>query len=125
MCAPRYRSSDEFCRPNRGIISIEMLASQGPVGTRGGVVWMRGPCACPRWGATFVLHEVPNGSRCHQDKHRPPPCPTSAPCPYRTGNAQYPIRSAPFIFLARVWKCPQDILRLLATSLNDPLEVYL
>ena len=21
-----------------------------PVGTRGGVGWMRGPCACPRWG---------------------------------------------------------------------------
>ncbi len=24
-----------------------MLAAQGPVGTRGGVEWMRGPCACP------------------------------------------------------------------------------
>src|SRR5216684_5062752 len=28
---------------------------------------------------------------------RPPPCPTSAPCPYRTGNAHYPIRSSTFI----------------------------
>jgi len=24
------------------------------VGTRGGVGWMRGPCACPRWKATRV-----------------------------------------------------------------------
>src|SRR5216683_7384814 len=28
---------------------------------------------------------------------RPPPCPTSAPCPYRTGNAHSPIRSSTFI----------------------------
>src|SRR5713226_5404839 len=28
-----------------GIIAIEVLAAQGPVGTRGGVEWMRGPCA--------------------------------------------------------------------------------
>src|SRR5258708_31224741 len=26
-----------------------------------------GPCACPRWGATCLLHEAPNGSRCHQE----------------------------------------------------------
>src|SRR6266849_9661752 len=55
-----------------------------PVGTRGGVEWMRGPCACPRWGAAWLLHTVPHGSRCHEDSTRPPPCPTSAPCPYRT-----------------------------------------
>ena len=30
-----------------------------PVGTRGGVEGMRGPCACPRWGATCLLHEIP------------------------------------------------------------------
>src|SRR5216683_2809604 len=66
-----------------------MLASQSPVGTRGGVEWMRGPCACPRWGATFVLHEAPNGSRCHQETStRPPPCPSSL---------QDPIRSSKFI----------------------------
>src|SRR5713101_2414364 len=53
-----------------GNLSIEMLAAQGPVGTRGGVEWMRRPCACPGWGATFVLHKVPKGSRCHQDKHK-------------------------------------------------------
>ncbi len=28
---------------------------------------------------------------------RPPPCSTSAPCPYRTGNAHSPIRSSKFI----------------------------
>src|SRR6266851_6761575 len=53
-----------------GNLSIEMLAAQGPVGTRGGVEWMRRPCACPGWGATFVLHAVPTGARCHQDKHK-------------------------------------------------------
>src|SRR6266851_692832 len=31
---------------------------------------MRGPGACPGWGATCLLHAVPNGSRCHQDKHK-------------------------------------------------------
>src|SRR6266851_464222 len=92
---PARSSPTECCRPNRGIISIEVLAAQGPVGTRGGVEWMRGPCACPRWGATCLLHAVPTGSRCPQDKH--PTCPTSAPCPYRTGNAHYPIRSSTFI----------------------------
>src|SRR5260370_7131403 len=35
----------ECLSPNRVIISIEMRASQGPVGTRSGVEWMRGPCA--------------------------------------------------------------------------------
>src|SRR5260370_14509516 len=52
-----------------------MLAAQGPVGTRGGVEWMRGPGACPGWGATWLLHAVPNRSRCHQDKHQAPTLP--------------------------------------------------
>src|SRR6266853_6059843 len=69
-----------------------MLASQGPVGTRGGVVWMRGPCACPRWGATFVLHAVPTGSRCHQDKHQAPTLPHIRPL-----SLQDPMRSSTFI----------------------------
>ena len=51
----------------------------GPVGTRGGVEWMRGPCACPHWGATGLLHEVPTGSRCHQDKHKAPTLPLIRP----------------------------------------------
>src|SRR5713101_8228172 len=94
---PARSSPTECCRPNRGIISSEVLAAQGPVGTRGGVEWMRRPCACPGWGATCLLHAVPDGSRCHQTSTRPPPCPTSAPCPYRTGNAHSPIRSSTFI----------------------------
>src|SRR5712692_531264 len=52
-----------------------MLASQGPVGTRGGVEWMRGPCACPGWGATCLLHKVPNGARCHQEAQGLHPAP--------------------------------------------------
>src|SRR5260370_29217587 len=34
-------------------------ARPSPVGTRGGVEWMRGPGACPRWGVTCLLHAVP------------------------------------------------------------------
>src|SRR5216683_7978070 len=68
-----------------------MLASQGPVGTRGGVVWMRGPGACPRWGATCLLHAVPTGSRCHQDKHPAPTLPHIRPL-----SLQDPIRSSTF-----------------------------
>src|SRR5260370_34980282 len=55
-----------------------------PVGTRGGGEWMRGPCACPGWGATGLLHEIPTGSRYQQDKHKAPTLPHISPCPYRT-----------------------------------------
>src|SRR5713101_6711733 len=109
---PARSSPTECCRPNRGIISIEVLAAQGPVGTRGGVEWMRRPCACPRWGATCLLHAVPTGARCHQDKHKAPTLPHIRPLSLqdgdtripirlstiiRTGNAHYPIRSSKFI----------------------------
>jgi hypothetical protein len=60
------------------LLSFE-LAAQGPVGTRGGVEWMRGPCACPRWGCDLGAPRS-----CHHDKHQAPPYPTSAPCPYIT-----------------------------------------
>src|SRR5229473_8399905 len=69
-----------------------MLAAQGPVGTRGGVEWMRGPCACPGGGATCLLHAVPKGSRCHQDKHKAPTLPHIRPL-----SLQDPIRSSRFI----------------------------
>jgi len=74
------------------IISIEVLAAQGPVGTRGGVEWTRGPGACPGWGATCLLHEVSNGSRCHQDKHQAP-----THLRIRPLSLQDPIRSSTFI----------------------------
>src|SRR6266851_6559294 len=69
-----------------------MLASQGPVGTRGGVEWMRGPGACPRGGATCLLHAVPKGSRCHQDKHQAPTLPHIRPL-----SLHYPMRLSTFI----------------------------
>jgi len=71
---------------------MEMLASQGPVGTRGGVEWMRGPGACPGWGATWLLHAVPTGARCHQDKHQAPTLPLIRPL-----SLQDLIRSSTFI----------------------------
>ena len=74
------------------IIAIEVLAAQGPVGTRGGVEWTRGPGACPGWGATCLLHEVSNGSRCHQDKHQAP-----THLRIRPLSLQDPIRSSTFI----------------------------
>jgi hypothetical protein len=55
-----------------------------PVGTRGGAGWMRGPGACPRWGVTILPHGTPTKRRATRTSTRPPPCPTSAPCPYRT-----------------------------------------
>ncbi len=61
-----------------------------PVGTRGGVRWMRGPGACPRWGATILPHGTPTNRRATRTSTRPPPCPTSAPCPYRTGTRAFP-----------------------------------
>jgi len=53
---------------------------------------MRGPCACPRWGATGLLHAVPTGSRCRQDKHKAPTLPLIRPL-----SLQDPIRSSQFI----------------------------
>src|SRR5260221_14509551 len=45
---------------------------------------MRGPGACPRGGATILPHGTPTNRRATRTSTRPPPCPTSAPCPYRT-----------------------------------------
>ncbi len=53
---------------------------------------MRGPCACPGWGATCLLHAVPTGSRCHQDKHKAPTLPHIRPL-----SLQDPMRSSTFI----------------------------
>jgi len=57
-----------------------------PVGTRGGVGWMRGPCACPPPRATILPHGTPTHRRATRTSTRPPPCHPSAPCPYRTGR---------------------------------------
>src|SRR5579859_1436285 len=56
-----------------------------PVGTGGRAEWMRGPCACPRRGATRVCHGIPAKSCCdkgqaqgpHPSQH-PPPVPTES-----------------------------------------------
>src|SRR6266436_2281039 len=69
---------------------IGKCASQGPVGTRGGVEWMRGPGACPGWGTTILPHATPTHRRATRTSTRPLPCPTSAPCPYRTGTRAFP-----------------------------------
>jgi hypothetical protein len=49
---PARSSPTEWCRPNAA------LDVSRPVGTRGGVGWMRGPCACPRGDATGWLHRT-------------------------------------------------------------------
>src|SRR5579872_4947696 len=62
------------------------LAAQGPVGTRGGDGWMWGPCACPR-PVHVIRQDIIKPRRNHtatRTSTRPPPLPTSAPCPYRT-----------------------------------------
>ena len=91
--------SDEFCQPNSGITSnarhrpddfCQPNAAMGrkafpSVGTRGGVGWMRGPCACPGGSATMMPHGTQANRVATRTSTRPPPIPTSAPCPYRTG----------------------------------------
>ena len=68
----------KFCRPN-GVMEVPR-----PVGTRGWVGWMRGPCACPRGSATILLHGTQANRVATRTSTRPPPVPASTPCPYRT-----------------------------------------
>src|SRR5579872_717258 len=72
------------------------LAVQRPVGTRGGVGWMWGPCACPR--PVHVIRRdiiIPRENlSAMRTSTRPPPLPASAPCPYWTGLRHYSVRSA-------------------------------
>src|SRR5216683_2759823 len=69
---------DECCQPHRG------RCVPRPVGTRGGVGRMRGPCACPGGDETGWPHATQTNRHATRTSTRPPPCPTSAPCPYRT-----------------------------------------
>src|SRR5712692_1326545 len=43
------------------IPSVGTLRPRPPVGTRGGVGWMRGPCACPGWGGLALHILEPDG----------------------------------------------------------------
>src|SRR5579859_7206345 len=61
------------------------------VGTGGEVGWMRGPCACPRRNAIRLFHETQTNRVARRTGTRPPPFPTSAPCPYRIGDASLPM----------------------------------
>src|SRR5947209_4813035 len=65
-------------------------ASVLAVGTRGGVGWVRGPCACPGWSATHLPDETQTSRVVTRTSTRPPPVPTSAPCPYRTLGCKQP-----------------------------------
>ena len=67
-----------------------------PVGTRGGVGWMRGPCACPCRNATMLLHGTLANRVATRTSTRPPHPPHPSPCPYRR-RGHSPIRSSKFI----------------------------
>ncbi len=54
------------------------------VGTGGGVERMWGPCACPPRDATIVPHLPLMNRLASRTSTRPPPIPSSTPCPYRT-----------------------------------------
>ena len=72
-----------------------MLASQSPVGTRGGVEWMRGPGACPRWGAPRSPHWIalpPGQARGPHPAPHPPLVPTG---PHSVVNIHKDIPQAP------------------------------
>jgi len=62
------------------------------VGTGGRVERMRGPCACPPGDATLVPHLLMN-RLASRTGTRPPPIPSSTPCPYRTSTGAWPILS--------------------------------
>src|SRR5690349_1452117 len=59
-----------------------MGALRPPVGTRGGVGWMRGPCACPRRVAT-------TRSRDEQDKHKAHTPPLIHPLSLQDGRERF------------------------------------
>src|SRR6266849_3028583 len=66
--------------------------------------WVDEGALCLSWWHVIQLgYEHPPGTYATQANRvatrtstRPPPFPASAPCPYRTGNAHYPIRSSTF-----------------------------
>jgi hypothetical protein len=103
---------NEFCRPN-----TVMKRGLRPVGTRGCGEGMRGPCACPRGDTTMLPDGTPTNRAATRTSTRPPPIPTSAPCPYRTEadvSCYYPIRlskiirigatgSRPYMGIVRTW----------------------
>ncbi len=100
---------DDWCRPKRGRCVLH------PVGTRGGVWWMRGPCACPG-GMTLGLGSVrPSGLIPTRTSTRPPPFSTSTPCPYRT-EADLPNHSP--IRLSKIIRMYSTQLYLRRLSLN-------
>src|SRR5258708_27739349 len=62
-----------------------------PVGTGGGVEWTRGPCACPLWSVILLFHGTPTTPGGTRTGTRPPPIPSSTPCPYRRGADPFPV----------------------------------
>ena len=86
--------ANEYYRPKPA-----MREKASPVGTRGGVEWMRGPGACPRRNATIMVHATQANRAAGRTSTRPPPLPASALCPYRTRTPRLhsPIRSSQFI----------------------------
>src|SRR5260370_1954602 len=92
-------SPDEWCRPNAA------LDVSRPVGTRGGVGWMRGPCACPgewRFRQGFLLTRwiISPGRGQAQGPHpspHPPLVPTERRGRTRPDGRDYPLRLATFI----------------------------
>src|SRR5947209_8299690 len=105
---------------------MEIRASQGPVGTRGGGGVDEG-ALCLSWlGCDLVAPRAsPLDRLATRTSTRPPPCPTSAPCPYSTGNARYPIRSSKIIRLSRLlyFSCGSISVQLEAPSL-PPYSQY-
>jgi len=65
---------NELCQPKEG-----MGAPQYPVGTRGGVGWMWGPCACPPRGVRQLAARTLTASWGQQDKHKAPSPPRIYP----------------------------------------------
>ena len=71
--------------------TIPPFDCQNPLGTRGGVGRMWGPCACPR-----PIHVIrrnitqPTESRCHEDKHKTPTLHHIHPLSLQDGARTFP-----------------------------------
>ena len=104
----------EWCRPNRGRCVLP------PVGTRGAVGWMRGPCACPHGDETGWPHATQTTRQATRTSTRPPPFSTSTPCPYRT-QADIPNHSP--IRLAQIIRVTVQTVKDSSSQLNLVLIV--
>src|SRR5712692_6360093 len=118
---PARSSPHECCRPNAA------RDVSRPVGTRGWVGWMRGPCACPRPGELIQRvsmnpwrnrHSPGQAQGPHPSPH-PPLVPTERRGRTRPDGRDYPLRLEKFIRLYHSY-----LQGVIEPSLSDPIALF-